>query len=139
MTRSHRIQAGPLGPIIPVGLTVGTAQAMAGGGGPPVSRPGLIDTGATGTAIRTAVYQALQPMPSGATPFNRPGGSQAIVPTYAVRLNFEGHLAPNPWFDLDVVVADPATPGIDVLIGMDVLSRLVPFSEGVNGTMILTY
>src|SRR4051794_4558074 len=112
---------------------------MAGGGGTPVSRPGLIDTGATGTAIRTAVDRALQPRPSSATPLHRPGGRRVIVPTYAVRLNFEEHLAPNPWFDRDVVVADPATPGLDVLIGMDVLSQLVLFYEGVTGTMILTY
>ena len=39
---------------------------------------------------------------------------------------------------MDVVVADPATPVIDVLIGMDVLSQLVLFYEGVNGTMILS-
>ena len=56
-----------------------------------------------------------------------------------LRLNFEGHLVANPWFDLDVVVANPATPGLDVLIGMDVLSKLVLFYEGVNKTMILTY
>jgi hypothetical protein len=40
---------------------------------------------------------------------------------------------------LDVVVADPATPGVDVLVGMDVISQLVLFYEGVNGTMVLTY
>jgi hypothetical protein len=37
------------------------------------------------------------------------------------------------------VVADPATPGIDVLIGMDLVSQITLFHEGVNGTMIVTY
>jgi hypothetical protein len=58
---------------------------------------------------------------------------------YSVRLNFEGQLSKNPWFDLEVVVVDPATPEVDVLIGMDVLSRLVLFYEGANGTMVLAY
>ena len=44
MTRSHRIQVGQLGPVIQVGLCVGTVQAHAGIGGQPLSRPGLIDT-----------------------------------------------------------------------------------------------
>jgi predicted aspartyl protease len=139
MTRSHRIQVGQLGPVIEVGLSVGTIQAMAGIGGQPLSRPGLIDTGATGTAISNAMFRSLQPIQSGTTPFNRPDGTQVVVHSYAVRLKFEGHLAPNPWFDLDAVVADPATPGIHILVGMDVISQLVLFYEGVNGTMILTY
>ena len=62
-----------------------------------------------------------------------------VASTYAIRLNFEGHLSGNPWFELDVVAADPATPGIDVLLGMDVLSQLVMFYEGVKRTMILSY
>ncbi len=139
MTRSHRITVGPLGPIIQVGLNVGATQAGLGFGGSPLSKNGLIDTGATRTAISDAVDQALQPAVSGSAPFKRPGVPQVIVPTYAVRLNFEDHLSRNPWFDHDVVVADPATPGIDVLIGMDVLSQFVLFYEGVNGTMILAY
>jgi hypothetical protein len=139
VTRSHRITVGPLGPIIQVGLNVGATQAGLGLGGSPLSKTGLIDTGATRTAISDAVYQALQPAVSGSAPFRRPGAPHVVVPTYAVRLNFEGHLSGNPWFDLDVVVADPATPAIDVLIGMDVLSQLVLFYEGVNGTMILSY
>ncbi len=117
----------------------GAIQARMGLGGPPLTKSGLVDTGATYTAISNAVYQALQPTDSGSASARRPGGTQESVSTYAVRLNFEGHLSGNPWFDLDVVVADPATPGIDVLIGMDVLSRVVLFFEGVNGTMILSY
>lgn len=137
--RSHRIHVSSLGPIIQVGLGVGTAQAKAGIGGPPLSIAGIIDTGATTTAISNGVFQTLQPMSCGAVPLNRPGGGQGVVPSYAVRLKFEGHLAPNPWFDVDVVVANPVTPGIDVLVGMDVLSQIVLFFEGGNGTMIVAY
>jgi hypothetical protein len=50
--------------------------------------------------------------------------ASSSVATYAVRLNFEGHLTGNPWFDAEVLVADPATPGVDVLVGMDVISQL---------------
>ena len=102
-------------------------------------KAGLIDTGASITAISNAVYRTLQPSLSGMTPLRLPGKSQVLVPMYAVRLQFEGHLAKNRWFDLDVVVADPGSPGVQVLVGMDVLAQLVLFYEGVNGTMILTY
>ena len=139
MTSSHRIKVGPFGPLIQVGLNVGATQAARGLGGPPQSRIGLIDTGATRTAIAGSVYRALQPTPSGAASYRRPGQDDIVELTYAVRLNFEGHLSGNPWFDLDVVVANPATPGVEVLVGMDVVSRLVLFYEGVKGTMILAY
>jgi hypothetical protein len=99
----------------------------------------LIDTGATVTAISHSVYQALQPMISNAVTFKRPGGVEMETSTHAVRLKFEGHLASNPWFNLDAVVEDPATPGVEVLIGMDLISQVALFFEGVNGTMIVTY
>jgi hypothetical protein len=122
-----------------VGLNVGAKQASVGLGGPPMSRTGLIDTGAARTAISDTVHRALRPSPSGRTLYRRPELAQTEVATYAVRLNFEGHLARNPWFELDVLVADPATPGVDVLVGMDILSQLVLFYEGANGTMVLAY
>jgi hypothetical protein len=81
----------------------------------------------------------LRPAASGRALYQRPGLAREDATTYAVRLNFEGHLSRNTWFDLDVVVADPATPGVDVLVGMDVLSQLVLFYEGANGTMVLAY
>lgn len=59
MTRSHRITVGPVGPLIQVGLNVGATQARLGMGGPPQSRNGLIDTGASRTAISKAAYRAL--------------------------------------------------------------------------------
>ncbi len=139
MTRSHRIDVGPLGPLIGVGLNVGATQARLGLGEPPQSSVGLIDTGASRTAISHAVHRALQPAACGSSWYQRPGGRGVRVDRHAIRLNFEGHLSSNPWFDVEVVVADPATPGVDVLIGMDVISRLVVFYEGVKGTMILAY
>ena len=139
MTRSHRITVGPAGPLIQVVLNLGASQAASGLGGPPLSRAGLIDTGATRTAISHAVYQVLRQTVSGWALYQRPGMARAAVAMYSIRLNFEGHLSGNPWFDLDVVVADPATPRDDVLVGMDVISQLVLFYEGVNGTMVLAY
>jgi hypothetical protein len=139
VTRSHRITVGPFGPLIQVGLNVGSSQAVRGLGGPPQSVTGLIDTGAVRTAISRSVYQALQPAIIGTTSYRRPGVAPVFVATYAVRLNFQGHLTSNPWFELEVLVTDPATPGVEVLVGMDVISQLVLFYEGVNGTMVLTY
>jgi hypothetical protein len=112
--RSHRITVGPLGPLIEVGLNVGANQAASGFGGPPLSRTGLIDTRATRTAISDAVYRVLRPAASGSTLYRRPGMAQAAVATHSIRLNFEGHLSGNPWFELDILVADPATPGVEV-------------------------
>ena len=130
---------GPLGPLIQVGVNVGASQAGRGLGGAPQSVTGLIDTGASRTAISGAMDRALRPAVSGSTLYRRPGGSEARVDRYAIRLSFEGHLSGHPWFELDVVVADPATPGGDVLVGMDVLSQVDLFCEGVNGTMVLAY
>jgi hypothetical protein len=139
VTRSHRITVGPLGPLIQVGLNVGSSQAGRGLGGAPRSVTGLVDMGAGRTAISRSVYRGLQPLIAGTTTYRRPGLAEVSVATYAVRLNFEGHLSGNPWFEAEVLVTDPATPGVDVLVGMDVISQLVLFYEGVNGTMILTY
>ena len=133
MRKSHRIDVGPLGPLIQVGLNVGSRQAERGLGGPPRSVTGLIDTGAVGTAISRSVYRALRPAIVGVTSYRRPGVAPVSASTYAVRVSFEGHLSGNPWFELEVLVADPATPGVDVL------SQLVLFYEGANGTMVLAY
>jgi hypothetical protein len=139
VTKSHRITVGPLGPLFQVGLNVGANQAASGKGGPPLSRTGLIDTGATQTAISDAVYQIPRPAACGLTLYRRPVMAQTTVAMYSIRLNFVGHLSSNPSFDLDILVANPATPGIDVLVGMDVLSQLVLFYEGANGRMVLAY
>ena len=55
---------------------------------------------------------AVQPAASGWSHYQRPGQPEVVVMRYSVRLNFEGHLSKNPWFDLEVVVANPATPGV---------------------------
>ena len=117
----------------------GRARRVEASGGSPRSVTGLIDMGAGRTAISRSVYRGLQPVIVGTTTYRRPGVPASSVATYAVRLNFEGHLSGNPWFDAEVLVADPATPGVDVLVGMDVISQLVLFYEGVNGTMVLAY
>jgi hypothetical protein len=91
--RSHRITVGPLGPLVQVGLNVGASRARLGIGGPPLSRTGLIDTGASRTTISNAAYQALQPGVSGWTQYQRPGSvPPMVIPRYSIRLNFEGHL-----------------------------------------------
>jgi hypothetical protein len=58
---------------------------------------------------------------------------------YDLRLKFEGHLSPGRWFDLTVVETAPATPGVDVLIGQDLLLRLTLLYNGPLGKLVLMY
>jgi hypothetical protein len=105
----------------------------------------LIDTGASQTAITPHRIQALRPQPVGKESFIRPDGQVIQKTTYAVRLAFE----PNTsvplwpltvrWFDAVVVSVAPATPGVDVLIGQDILSELVLSWDGPRGRLLLLY
>ena len=44
--------------------------------------------------------------------------------TYDVRIRFGGHSGPGRWFSVEVVEVQPATPDVDVLIGMDLLIKI---------------
>jgi hypothetical protein len=135
----HVLDIGPLGSLIQVGLRVGAAFEAAGLGNAPRSCPALIDTGATTTAIDPNVLQALRPQLIGRPPVMRPGAAPRHGLSYDVRLKFEHHLTPGRWFDLEVIQATPATPGVDVLIGLDLLLKLTLISNGPLGKLVLMY
>jgi hypothetical protein len=122
-----------------VGIGVGQSYAMIGLGGPPRTWNALIDTGAAMTALSPAAIRALQPHQIGQFPILRPGGARDYAPSFDIRLKFEGHLAPFPWFDLEVVEADPATPGVDVLIGQDLLLQLTMLYNGPLAKLVVMY
>jgi hypothetical protein len=135
----HVIDMGLVGPLIGIGLSVGRIQAAAGRGGPPGTFNGLIDTGASTTAISNRVRKSLQLRQLSRIPVWRPGGIRATASSFDIRLKFEGHLAPFPWFDLEVVETNPATPGVDLLIGQDLLLQVTMVYNGPLAKLVVMY
>jgi predicted aspartyl protease len=135
----HSYDVGKLGCLLQVGFKVGRTYARAGKGGPPSSWTALIDTGASMTSISPAIVRNLSPQPLKRAIIDRPDAEAESTLIYAVELKFDGHLSPGRWFDLDVVAAQPATPGIDVLIGMDLLMQFHLYLSGPGGKLVLSY
>ena len=135
----HVIDFGSLGALIHVGIRVGADYEAAGLGGAPRSYSALIDTGASVSAISPRVAAEVQPLILGITSMERVGAQSLTLTKYAIRLRFEGHLTPGRWFDLIAVETTPATPGVDVLIGQDILSQIMLLSNGPLGKLVLMY
>lgn len=135
----HVIDIGPPGPLIQVGIRASAVFEAAGRGGAPHSYTALIDTGASASAISSRVIAQVQPLSIGSANLNRVGVAVFPVMIYDLRLKFEGHLAPGRWFDLRVIETAPATPGVDVLIGQDLLLELTLLHNGPLGKLVLMY
>ena len=133
----HSIRLGPDGPQTEVGLSVPIAYSR--WGGPPGTWRALIDTGSDMTAISPGVVVALHPMRIGTQPVARPGGGAVACDTYDVRLRIGGHATAGRWFELEAVEAQPATPDIDVLVGMDLLLRIDMIWRGSLRRLVLMY
>jgi hypothetical protein len=97
----------------------------------------LIDTGASITVISPKVVAAVQPQRVGDTTLGRAGAAPVAGHIFDVRLKFDSHLAPGRWFDLEAVETAPATPGVDVLIGQDLLLKLTMLFNGPLGKLVL--
>ena len=69
----------------------------------------------------------------------RSGAALEVGYIFDIRLKYESHLAPGRWFDLMVVETTPATPGVDVLIGQDLLLQLTLLYNGPLGKLVLMY
>jgi hypothetical protein len=135
----HVVDIGPPGPLIQVGIRVGATFEAAGRGGAPRSYTALVDTGASSSAISPRVVADVQPQFAGKTSLSRIGVSPRRLMRYDIRLKFDGHLSPGRWFDLKVVASAPATPGVDVLIGQDLLLQLTLLYNGPLGKLVLMY
>jgi predicted aspartyl protease len=135
----HSYDVGSLGCLIQVGLKVGGFYANAGKGGSPGSWTGLIDTGASKTAISDAVVRSLSPQEVGRGQIDRTGANPKQVLIYEIQLKLDGYLSAGRWFTLEVVHTQPATPGIDVLIGMDLLKQFHFYLSGPDGKLVLSY
>ena len=91
------------------------------------------------TAISPAVVAALRPLRIGSVPLGRAGGGISLHDTYDVRVRFGGHAGRGRWYPLEAVEAQPATTGVDVLIGMDLLIRIDMSWEGTRRLVLLSH
>lgn len=98
---------------------------------------GLIDTGASATAVDEGLLLALGLAPTGATPIATPSGAtqQAL---YACEIAFPG--TPIPALDLSVVIGSVLAPqGIVALIGRDLLRHFLLVYNGPEGEWTLAF
>jgi predicted aspartyl protease len=77
----------------------------------------LWDTGATGSAISKRVIQKLRLEPTGKARLFHAGGDGGYVDTYSINI-----LLPNNTFFLVEKATESELTGMDVLIGMDIIS-----------------
>jgi hypothetical protein len=120
-------------PVFPLDLTSDGARIDLGVSPPqgyltPRTRPrswrALIDTGAAVTAVSPSVVLMHQPPQIGVLYASRAGGVASRCASYEIRLSLGGHLGKRRWFALEAMEIQPATPGVDILIGMDLLIKL---------------
>ena len=139
----HRLNAIP--PVIHVGLSVGIAYRMRGEGSPSIGGIGLIDTGASQSAISPSLIARLDPQRVGMQDYARPGGPPMTAWAYSTLLCFEPNLgdedwvADAHWFPAIAIAARPVTPGVEVLIGQDLLAHLALSWDGPRGRLLLMY
>ena len=140
----HAISANP--PLVQVGVNVSEAMARRGRGGPlPDGLIALIDTGAARTAISAGVLARLSPRRVGEVEVRRADRVVEKRPTYAVRVAFAPDFGSETWpiksrfFAINAVEAEPATPGVDILIGQDILAELTMIHDGPSGRLLIVY
>src|SRR5262249_1346236 len=116
-----------------------SAYEAIGRGGAPHSYVALVDTGASRSAISPRVVADVQPQRLADAAFQRPGAATGTGQIYSIPLKLEGHLSPGRWFELRAVETTPATPGVDVLIGQDLLQNFTLLYNGPIGKLVLMY
>lgn len=114
------------GAIVQVTLT----KPAAGGGGTPVTLNAMIDTGASISTIQDSVAQKAGLQQTGSTELSGVGGAQTS-PIYAAALAI-------PQFGVTVPAVEVASvqnpfPGVDMLIGRDILANLELDYHGLQG------
>jgi hypothetical protein len=127
----------PAGAFLDIG--VGASRTFTGPTNRPATWRALVDTGAAITAISPSVVLSLRPQQIGYIPVTRAGGIVAWRETYNVRIRFGGHMGPGRWFPLEAVAVQPATPDVDVLIGMDLLIKIDMAWSGPRGLVLIDY
>jgi hypothetical protein len=139
---------GQLGPIIEIYVAVSSPRVailkQQGLPVPPaVLAKGLIDTGASHTAIDSAITESLELSPKRLAKVVTP--STGVVPhrchTFDVSLHIPFPAAMAPWSNnaCEVTKADLKHQGFDVLVGRDILAESVLIYDGRNGTFTLCF
>ncbi|MFP4136310.1 MAG: aspartyl protease family protein [Candidatus Acetothermia bacterium] len=101
----------------------------------PQSSKGLIDTGASISAIDLDLLQKLNISPIGATKVSTPSG-QATQELYAVKFSFPGKGLPD-MTSLNVLGSDLKRQNISALIGRDILRHCLLVYDGTSGSVTL--
>ena len=95
--------------------------------------------GATISAISSKIKRVLQPPVIGKVLYH-PRGQPAIwVPTYLVVVEIESHSHPGRAFGLEVIEEQPMTPGVEILLGYDLLCKVILVWDGPRDRLMLTY
>jgi hypothetical protein len=84
----------------------------------------ILDTGADMSVISPNVAKQMRPPELGMQPVLLPGLRYSLEPTFYVQFRIGGHRAEGPWHPLVVASTEPATPNVDVILDMDLLSTL---------------
>ncbi len=128
------------GPLIEVtfGLVPAAIKVLQDAGEPipsPVKATAMIDTGASGTAVKAGLLAPLGLHPVGVVPVNTPTGSGVPCATYAVQL-----VLPNGFVDVTVIEAGPlGGQNIQALIGRDVLQHGIFIYQGPSQQFTLSF
>jgi predicted aspartyl protease len=136
---------GAFGPVIDITVKAPSAIVqglVAQGIQPPVSRSGhgLIDTGASQTAIDPDVLKQLQAPLVRQVTVQGAAISHRIVGVYVVELEFPStHSTSLHRFTLPVIGARPADQGIDALIGRDILQACILIYDGPQNHLTLVH
>ena len=132
-------------PLIQVGIHTNRPGQSRGTGGKLLLKTALIDTGTSMTAIHPGIVASLHPLELGKIELARPGAESLWAPTYDIRLAFEPASQQarwwlrGRWFDVEAIAAPPASVGVDVLIGQDILSQIVMSWDGPRWKLLLMY
>jgi hypothetical protein len=121
------------------GLTRAATQLLTSAGQPvppPVAATAMLDTGASGTAVRTGLLGPLGLNPVGLQDVLTPttGATPVKYVTYAVLMAM-----PNGSINLTVVETELAGQGIDALIGRDVLKHGLFIYQGHSSQFTLSF
>ena len=126
-------------PMLQVELRVSATNTVHGRGSHQVTRTALVDTGATITAISPGIKATLQPPVIGNISYHPRVQAAIWVPTYFVVLEIEPHSRHGRTFSLEVIEEQPVTPGVEILLGYDLLHKVVMVWDGPRDKLVLTY
>lgn len=139
---------GPLGPLIDLYVAVSTPRylvlkAQGGALPPPVLAKGLVDTGASHSAVDSDIVTALGLSPKRIAKVVTPstGATPHKCHTYDVSLHIPISAGNPPWSKhaCEVTRADLKHQGFDVLIGRDMLTEAVFIYDGKSSVFTLCF